>query len=701
MSYSCIHFSVEVKERYKRSCQKHEIHCVDNNNRIVLKEVDLSDFAVKLKISHELPTTDNFRDERRQHFENLQDVKEDNISISKLTDDEHHVTFIRGIAGMGKSVLAKQLTYGWATGEMYKKFKMCVMFECRDLNYFKDHDGAELKKHRILDEFLKSKVSYDLGDGDRVLFIVDGLDELYDITEKDSIIFDLLNIKGKYGMAKVIITGRPHVEYKLKGYCKNMGGMRKVEILGLRVEHIQEYINKFALIQEDISLANAAEKSSTRYLPILSVPQFLNTYCCILKSTMGAEIKDQSELYCWTIYLLLKQHASKQDTIDKKVSQIFQDFSQTIVALSKVCHNLLTDNKIVFEGNAESLFGVIGQEKEFVDSLFVDVSDNIKEKYQFKHLSLMEFLSALHVCRQDTTNRMKLIKDDMEKGFIEVVSFVCRLMSRFSSEGIIKEILRNAARLEEEVNDKQLLTEVLELLNECGLDDDTKLSRSFEIITYFMNDNFKDKEFILAVVRQCSSDHFDSFESTSDSISKICFHLEKCGCEEADIRAAFGHVRFGDLYVSNIEMLKCAVKYLRIDYRIWLHYMKTTVKAIRRPLSEYCGGVWIGGCEFEDEEIESRILGGKLEELHIFGCSLNTRQSFVNLCCWGITCGRYGLYDLEIKEEFWGILVEAIEKRRAAGELKLKALDIGYCTSTMCDRMKIRVRRSDNYLFYN
>ena len=134
-------------------------------------------------------------------------------------------------------------------------------------------------------------------------------------------------------------------------------------------------------------------------------------------------------------FSIAKTHADKVDSSRKMASDIFKEFSQTLLTLSEVCHNLLTENKIIFEGNITSLLGNIGKDKEFVASLFVDVSDNITEKYQFKHLSLMEFLSALYICKQDMENLMEIIKDNLEKGFIDVVSFVCRLLSGFSYEG--------------------------------------------------------------------------------------------------------------------------------------------------------------------------------------------------------------------------------------------------------------------------
>ena len=663
----------------------------------MLKEVDISDFAVNLKIGCCSESKSDFRDEAKRHLDNLKAAAGDAIDISNLIDEKCRVTFIRGIAGMGKSVLAKQLTYGWANGEIYQNFNMCVMFECRDLNYFKDHEGAELKKHEILGKFIKSKVDYNLGNGEGVLVIVDGLDELYDITEKDSIIGQLLSRK-IYPMSKVILTGRPHIEDKVTGH-DNMGCLSKVEINGLSEGQIDEYVDKFSSREDHKNRINKARSSSKGFLPIMHVPQFLNTLCCVAILSKGEAVLNSTELYCWTVYLLLKQHADK-DGSSRKAPEVFRDFSNTLSTLSEVCHNLLTKNKIIFEEKIESRLGEVGKDKEFVESLFVDVSDNITDKYQFKHLSLMEFLSALYICKKDMKNLLEIIKDNLEKGFIEVVSFACRLLSRFSYEGIIKELLKNVVGLEQEVNEKKLLHDVIQLLNECGLDQKTKLRRSFEIITFFLNKNFNDKEFIKSIIRKCHGNRFVSDEVTTHNLCLICRDLESCGWKEDDIRMAFANVEFWQIDVNVIEQLDIVTvkERFRIGFGgILLRRMTTTVNAIQKKFKggeqSYCGGVFISDCVLKDDELNGRCSNDRqLKLLRISNCQMKTNESFLNACDWGMSCEWFGLYYLDIKIEWWERMVEMMEERRRKGDLMTERLVIKYCTPDMNFDMKRRVR---------
>ena len=688
----------KMKKTYKELYKRHEIHKVDGNDRIVLKEVDVSDFAVKLKIGHCSRPKCNFRDEAKRYLENLKEVTGDVIDISNLIDDEHRVTFIRGIAGMGKSVLTKQLAYGWANGEIYQSFEICVMLECRDLNYFKDHEGTKLEKLEILSEFLKSKVSYDLGDGEGVLFIVDGLDELFDITEKDSIIGQLLCRK-IYPMSKVILTGRPHIESKLDGY-RDIGGLKTVEIQGLTNEQINKYVEKFSKHEDHILDINKAKGASN--VPIIHVPQFLNTLCCIAILLKGQPISNSTELYCWTVFLLLKQHADKHGSSRKRASEVFSNFSQTLLKLGEVCHKLLTENKIIFEGNIKSLLGDIGKDKEFIESLFVDVSNNITEKYQFKHLSLMEFLSALYICKIDMKNLMQILKENLEKGFIEVVSFVCRLMSGFSYEGIIKEMLKNVIGLKEEVNEKQLLCNVIELLYECRLDKQTKLDRAVEIIGCFLNKNFHDKEVMKSIIRRCHGDDITSNRITTDNICRICRHLESCGWKEDDIRMAFENVWFRHFEVSNIGQLGfLAVKNCFHIACIWLIDMETSVNAVRKEFEAmhengYCEAVGMKDCKFHDQSSSRGSNDRQLPWLSILSCEFKTESSFFNVCDWGVSFEQLFIGDVDIDDEWWEVLVKAIEQRNSRGDLIVMELLIDNCHTRMSREMEIRVRSVAN-----
>ena len=691
----------DLRDKYRNCYQKHKIHIVDNRKRIRPKEVNVDEFAVKLKISRDKPSVGNFTGEMRRQFygENWKHFASDDIEISQLNDKDSRVTFIRGVAGMGKSVLAKQLTVWWANGYMYTNFKLCIMFQCRDLNFFQRSKGAKLEKHEVFEEFLKSIFNFELGDGEGILFVVDGLDELYDIATDDSIIAQLLNKRlSKFIKSKIIITGRPHIEEKLVERGNEMGGLQTVQIQGLDDEQIDEYISKFSSLQADINAINKSKEAS-RTLPILHVPQFLNTFCCVAILTEGEAINNEAELYSWTLYLLLLEHADKSGSLNKTVSEIFKEYSEALMALSKVCYNLLNENKVIFEGEVESLVKNIKTGKNFVQSLFVDVSDNRQKKFEFKHLSIMEFFAALFIC--NNKNPKKMIEESLEKGFIEVVSFACRLIAGASSDGIIKDILTNSSLPTVE----SFLNDVIKLLNGSQLGENTKFQRSIAFLSFFLNKNVKDKEIILSFIKKVRFLGFSQVRDSSNLLN-ICNHLvEVCACNENDIRMAFTNVL---LRTFMIDCWNPCVKYLNAE-AIALFDFKFNVKDFVKKMneSEFIGkgeNVLLMKCEMNDvEEVDINDIPSceVFKRLDVIRCELNA-NSLKNICELGLLCEYLSLYELGIESfDWWKALVTKIEDRKKHGDLKLRKFCIRKCTTAfITEDMKIRVGRFTNSMLF-
>ena len=690
-----------MKAKYKAKHRKHEIHKVDCNRRIVLKEVDVEEFAVKLKMCDPMPAMETFRGEVDQYFAQLEGRRGSDIKMSDLIDKKNRVTFVTAIAGSGKSVLVKQMTYKWAKGKLFKKFKVCISFECRELNTFELNEGEKYKKHELIIEFIKSKFNCDVKDSRNVLFLVDGVDELKDISEKTSIISQLIDLKkSKYPESKIIITGRPHIENMLIEHGgRNMGGLRKVEIIGLSDEQIDAFIHKFASSDEEVSKINKAKELSKTSIKFLSVPQFLSSFCCVALLSDKRRIRNAAELYCWSFYLLLKQHADRDGSRDKNSPEIFNEYSEDLLVLSKICHELLNKNSIIFEGKIEEQFKEKNcKGKEFLNSLFVDVSDDFTVKMQFKHLTLMEFLSAIYVCT--TQNRMEIIKDILVKRSDQVLLFYCQLMSGLMYDGIIKHLFTNAVKLEES-DAKRFFCNILTSVRECVRGEhDESFQLSIDVIMCLLNKDVISKQFILSIVNQLSFKEDGIIFSSASTLSEIMKLLHKdFECSDAELKKAFENVHFGLFFVFELNDLKYA-KFLASVDLIRLNGRKATMTV--RDIRQEIDGIneWgkvkrvsILNCRLEDEDVEDKITKSyTLEWLGIRGCYV-TEQGFFNLLKWMITCEEFELYKIKnMKVEWWNALVETIEnsKKKNDGDFSLKELVIRDCP-LMNDEIKEKV----------
>ena len=659
--------------------------------------MNVNDFAVELKIGNTERPVETLRGEFRRCNERIEGMRGSKVKISHLVDKQKRIVFIRGLPGAGKSVLVKQMTYKWADGELFQQFDLCITFECRELNYFVQNEGKKFEKHELLVEFVKSRANFEFGSKSSVLFIIDGLDELNNvfIHTDDSIIWQLLDVKmPNYSRAKLIITGRPHVEKVLFMQNKDTGGIRTVEIDGLSEEQIKEYVKIFASSNDVMveKISRAIESSKSNLKPII-YPQILNSFCCVASISDELKVHNETELYCWSFYLLLKQHAEKDGSPDKKISDIFKEYSKDLLELSKICHELLQKNTIIFEGKIE--FGEIGKGKEFLKGLFVDVSDDFNSMQQFKHLTLMEFLSAVYVCT--IKNPTEVIRDIIEKRLDQVLLFNCQLIAGLMYDGIIKEMFKNAANLKE-VNCGNFFRLVLTLVRECVT---AKRHESFklsiDVIMCLMNKDVINKQFILSIVNKLSFMNVSECSSSYKLIELMKGLSNDFGCCDGELEKAFENVHFGSFDVTEVNCLKFARFLASVDW-IGLNggmaTITTNLKYILISISKCRNlSMCIAYCKLQDEDLKEEITEcPELEALQILGCDIS-EQSFNHLCKLIIKVRQVELNGIEgMKGEWWSMMLEAIvrAKENHDGDFALWKLVIKRCP-LMNDETRIKV----------
>ena len=677
-----------------------------------MKEVNIQDFAVTLKIRETRSAAETFRDETRQHFEHLKGTTGKDIELSELVNHDNRIILVSGVAGVGKSILTKQLALSWANEEIYTQFELCIIAECRDINYFLANEGETFVKHELFNEFLKKKFKFELEGGASTLFILDGLDELADLKNDDSIMWQLLDIKStKYPKAKIILTCRPHVEGRLERKEKDIGGLQRFEIQGLDDDGIKDYVNKFTSCKEDIVNIDKAIESSKEYMKLCTIPEFLNSMCCVTLLSDKKSPKNVAELYVWVLYLLLKEHADKEGPSKELCSKIFCEYSSELRALCEICHELLSDNRIIFEGNVKSRLLQSGKGTEFLEGLFFDLSDSRKERFQFKHLTLMEFLSAVHICRMK--NWIEIIAKILKNECYQVVIFSCQLMGGCKYDGIIQDMFGNDEELKA-INVQEFLPSVLELVGQCinskltGYEEQQQRKQLFQlsidIIICFIINDVTNKKFIISTIKTLRLKMTILDTGSMRKVSEICEHLlDEFKCTKKDLRETFENVLVEWVEVDDVKSLTC-VKYLPNVKRIQLCWMKTNVLWIRNEVNAVAN--WrelrIRGCELADDEISEKAKEDyELEKLWIFGCRFS-RKSFFHLCNWSLA-SRVKVFELHgmhtIEHSWWEYLANGISNAKKNESLALAELYISDCSQKMSRKMQMKVRRFTN-LFY-
>eukprot|EP00794_Sanderia_malayensis_P019423 gene19423-biopygen14407 len=194
-----------LRERYRKECAKHEVNCVEHGC-IKPLNVDIQDFAVNLRIREEKrsPAADKtYHGEMARHMESLKDDGQ-NIEVGELLNmlhenNKHRIFFVGGVAGIGKSVLAKRIAYDWSCSEVYRHIKCLLYITCRKLNIFLQKSDKEIEVEDIEKYFEDVPVR----DDKATLFLIDGLDEL----QKPDLIQAFTE---KFSKSSFLILGRHH-----------------------------------------------------------------------------------------------------------------------------------------------------------------------------------------------------------------------------------------------------------------------------------------------------------------------------------------------------------------------------------------------------------------------------------------------------------------------------------------------------------
>jgi len=598
-----------VRKRYNDLCARHEIQCVEKS-KIKTKMANLIDFAVRLKMVIGV---------KQGNDEDLEESPQLEITMDSLVDGKERVTFVSGVAGIGKSVLAKQIVYHWANHDLCKQFDLCLYIQCRRLNdAYQEHHGKS-GKSEILDKFVQKALDCDMLDkGVELLIVIDGVDELFDIDEEDSIIFQFLDKHNElYRESSIIMTGRPHIQSVIETSNRDIGEYKVVEIKGLSDKDKQEYIGKFSRYNGLSSEAVIGKVIGTSGddSEMLCMPQFLNSVCCVFVLNGEQKLESATELCTWILYLLLKQHICERDPISHKyfIPNVFNSCKEIILLLSKISFHLYEKNEIVFERSEfESVFKKIDEkatktQKSFVNGLFEEVSDNFGEKLQYKHLTLMEFMAAVHIFSE--SNSIQLIRRILNRKSCDIVHYACGVSGGLLADKIIikkmVECVMGNAKLD---GAKSFLLDVMNSICNCHETDEHKrMSKLVDLVRY-LPQNLKDKPFLKDLFGKLNCKSFSPKQEQQRSMVKIYNFLTNCQCDHKEINDVFKDVRIKLLNVKRTEILELIKFFKCVE---WLSVRdiflkKKDIKSIRNNLA-CCIRADVVQCRYEDPEEGMRL----------------------------------------------------------------------------------------------
>ena len=200
-----------------------------------------------------------------------------------------------------------------------KSFDFVFLFTCREINVLLKNIKTveDLLRHKYPEVFDTINISDLESISDRVLIIVDGLDELQDIYELSkeksfNLISSLIDTrKGILKNHKVIACGRPKACEFVKQKFVQLS--KTIEVVGFNQDNILKYIDKFFVGEEEKAKKVKEALEISNNLELMSaVPVFLWVICCVYgEELITKPLNTYTELYLYNVNFLEKSFSWK------------------------------------------------------------------------------------------------------------------------------------------------------------------------------------------------------------------------------------------------------------------------------------------------------------------------------------------------------------------------------------------------------
>uniref|UniRef100_A0A3Q4HG10 NACHT domain-containing protein n=1 Tax=Neolamprologus brichardi TaxID=32507 RepID=A0A3Q4HG10_NEOBR len=315
--------------------------------------------------------------------------QEDIFKLSTERDEPIRTVMTTGVAGIGKTVLTQKFALDWAEGKDNQDIQFIFLFSFRELNVLKEKmfSLVELVNHffpEMTEEGICRFQDF------RVLFIFDGLDEC-------RLLGTLLS------SACIWITTRPAAANQIPPEYVNM----VTEVRGFNDRQKEEYFRKRFSEEEQRSIIISHIKRSRSLHIMCHIPVFCwisaKVLEKVLKTKEGGELpKTLTEMYVHFLVVQCKQKNIKYDGGAVTDSHWSPETKKMIESLAKLAFEQLHKGNLIFYESDLTEGGIDIRAASLYSGVFTQVFQEESGLYQdkmfsFVHLSVQEFLAALHV----------------------------------------------------------------------------------------------------------------------------------------------------------------------------------------------------------------------------------------------------------------------------------------------------------------
>uniref|UniRef100_A0A3B3TL81 B30.2/SPRY domain-containing protein n=1 Tax=Poecilia latipinna TaxID=48699 RepID=A0A3B3TL81_9TELE len=368
---------------------------------------------------------------RKPHRPETTIRQEDIFKVPPGRDQPIRTVMTKGVAGIGKTVLTQKFTLDWAEGRTNQNIQFIFPFTFRELNVVKEEKFSLVE---LIHHFFTETKGISNFEQFQVLFIFDGLDEsrlpldfddnliLTDATESSSVDVLLTNlIRGKLLPSALLwITTRPAAANQIPPECVGM----VTEVRGFTDPQKEEYFRKrFRDDEEKASrIISHIQKSKSLHI-MCHIPVFCWMTATVLEEMLETNEravlpKTLTEMYIHFLVVQTKVKKVKYDGGAETDSHWSRKSKKMIKSLGKLAFDQLQKGNLIFYESDLTECGIDIRAASVYSGVFTQIFREERGLYQdkvfcFVHLSVQEFLAALHVHLTFINSGVNLLEESL------------------------------------------------------------------------------------------------------------------------------------------------------------------------------------------------------------------------------------------------------------------------------------------------
>uniref|UniRef100_A0A3P9D928 NACHT domain-containing protein n=1 Tax=Maylandia zebra TaxID=106582 RepID=A0A3P9D928_9CICH len=342
--------------------------------------------------------------------------QEDIFKASPGRDEPIRTVLTKGVAGIGKTVLTQKFVLDWAEDKANQDIQFIFPFTFRELNLLKEEKFSlvELVHHFFIETKKAGLRSFE---DFRVVFIFDGLDEcrlpldfhkttiLTDPRKSTSVDVLLINlIRGNLlPSARLWITTRPAAANQIPLDCVGM----VTEVRGFTDPQKEEYFRKRFRDEEQASRIISHIKTSRSLHIMCHIPVFCWITATVLEDVLKTVERGElpmtlTEMYIHFLVVQAKVKKVKYDGGAETDPHWSPESRKMMESLGKLAFDQLQKGNLIFYESDLTECGIDIRAASVYSGVFTQIFKEERGLYQdkvfcFIHLSVQEFLAALHV----------------------------------------------------------------------------------------------------------------------------------------------------------------------------------------------------------------------------------------------------------------------------------------------------------------